>query len=129
MSLLYQWKLSNCDLERSFCWKHFFSVWSAKKYAHELSAMMSENTDENDQRSYIIKEYRINGVEKAKLGSWGFFNDTVKRKHSIKRKGGKLKITGFVLIVAKVTNLIKIKMNMYSCVNIHECDNKIAGNH
>lgn len=51
----------------------------------------------------------------------------MKREHSIEKKGGKLKIT-FVLIVAKVKNFIKISMKLYSCVNIHECDNKIAGN-
>lgn len=35
--------------------------------------MMAENTGENDQRRYIRKQYRINGVEKAKLGSVSFF--------------------------------------------------------
>jgi len=57
---------------------------------------MSKNTDENDQRRYIIKHYGINGVEKVKLVPVSSFYVIMKREHSTERKGGKLKITGLV---------------------------------
>lgn len=46
-----------------------------------------------------------------------------------KEKVEKFKIIDFVVVVAEVNNLIKIKLKLYSCANIHEFHSNIAVNH
>lgn len=40
-----------------------------------------------------------------------------------------VKMMDFVVVLAEVNNLIKIRLKLYSCANIHEFDNNTPVNH